>query len=119
MPMMLIDYLLRGSDCVDEEVQDFFDRNTIYLTSGLKNLFKFLKGTASVVTEIRNWICSHEDISEIKSMFSNMYKFRVPHLKTAQENFKLREKSALWSWWYSPEILEKLLQITNHFRESL
>ncbi len=53
------------------------------------------------------------------SMMNVIYSFRVPHLKVAQDNFKLRESSALWSGGYNPDILEHLINLTLEARSKL
>lgn len=120
MPLILIDKILWGSTSKDAVYHAYYKDNLQYLPSVYKYLAEMMRPIALVdaalnevgvtnahtsSTDRRHIIASlratHELLTEIQ-------KFRTPHLRTAEENFRIRPAFSLGSGGYTPEILERL-----------
>jgi monodechloroaminopyrrolnitrin synthase len=115
--LVAIDFMLWGCEGNDPEYLTFFEENVGYLTpTQQKSLEAYLKsngekGIVSLVTEGQEF----EDASRQATvdLLKKIKKFRYPHRKVAQDNFKLRPDDAVGSGSYKPDILDVLIDKTQ------
>lgn len=128
MPILLIDRMLWGEGKQNEQYNSYYHVILPYLPLPYRKLAQNLP-TISILqrvnTELQN---GHkldglqrqivlDNLNSLEKVFIDLLKFRMPHLKTAEENFRLRSKDSVGSGGYSLEMLEYLIQESKTARE--
>jgi hypothetical protein len=114
--LVAIDFMLWGCEENDPEYLKFFEENVIYLTpTQQKSLESYLqangeKGIVSMVAEDPEFDGGKQAAIDL---LRKIKKFRYPHRKVAQDNFKLRPDDAVGSGSYKPDILDVLIDKTQ------
>lgn len=114
MPVLLVDRILWGSDQKDEKYQNYYHDAIQYLPKVYRDVAEKIGGE-SIVTKVLN---SQPNIGlpsvrqSLSSILTSLLMFRHPHLKTAKENFERRSDGSKGSGGYTPDILEKLIELT-------
>lgn len=107
-----IDYLLWGANDEDPAYQEFFAENYEYLTVRQRDCVQKAL-TRYDNKSVVEYVAENGDTETagfaIEAM-RKIKKFRYPHLKVAEDNFRLREVGAVGSGSYTPEILRKLIE---------
>ncbi len=126
MPMLLIDYLLWGSNDNSEEYRNFFNHTLPYLPKECRELSTLISLQGSLLSRVKVHLERKEPTTDEKISLDSIIKFinrviafRRPHMSIAEANFKLREPEAVGSGGYSMEILEYLFGKTVEARDIL
>lgn len=121
MPVLLLDRILWGSDQKDEKYQNYYHDAIQYLPKVYRDVAEKIGGE-SIVTKVLN---SQSNIGTdsvrqgLSSILTSLLMFRHPHLKTAKENFAKRSDDAKGSGGYTPDILEKLIELTAESKKKV
>lgn len=106
-----IDYLLWGCSDQNQEYRDFFDENVMYMTPQQQAYVKHAL-TQHEGQSIVDYLEKNRDphaITTAISVLKKIKKFRYPHKKIADDNFKLRQEGSVGSGGYTPDILGLLI----------
>lgn len=113
--LVAIDFMLWGCEDNDPDYLKFFEENLLYLTPvQQRSLEQYLRvnGEKSLVSLVSE---DYEDNTRQATidLLRKIKKFRYPHRKVAQDNFKLRPDDAVGSGSYKPDILDILIDKTE------
>ncbi len=115
--LVAIDFMLWGCEDQDPDYLAFFADNVDYLTPVQQRAIEnYLKnnGDRSVVSLITRESNADDDSRQAAvDLLRKIRKFRYPHRKIAQDNFKLRPDDAVGSGSYKPDILDVLIDKTE------
>lgn len=119
MPVTIIDYLLWSSNFTDESYISYLYENISYLPYSYKYLFDENKGTNNLydkfITDYQ-WFGNDENVQKslnsLIGLFNVLIRFRSPHKKVADENFKIRDGEAVGSGGHKPTVLQQLIDET-------
>jgi len=118
MQLLAIDRILWGVNDVDKDYQKFFTENLLYLTPMQRsavNRFLDNNGNKSITFWLENNPGKFDRSREgALSLLNKIRKFRYPHRKVAQDNFKIRPKDSLGSGLYNTDILDILISKTEN-----
>lgn len=115
LQFVAFDYVLWGADDTDPTYTQYFSENYRYLTPSQRS------SIGEVLTKYdNNTLLKHIALNDDKEAASSalgalkkMKKFRNPHRKLAQSNFKVRKDGQVGSGSYTTDILDVLLQKTE------
>jgi len=115
--LVAIDFMLWGCEEQDPDYLAFFAENVGYLTPVQQRAIEnYLEnnGDRSVVSLITQEPEMGDDSRQAAlDLLRKIRKFRYPHRKIAQDNFKLRPDDAVGSGSYKPDILDVLIDKTE------
>lgn len=115
--LVAIDFMLWGCEEQDPDYVTFFEENVNYLTPvqqrAIENYLKNNgdKGVVSLITQ--NSEMGDDSRQATADLLRKIRKFRYPHRKIAQDNFKIRPDDAVGSGSYKPDILDVLIDKTE------
>ena len=100
MPILNIDQIIWGADCVDELYTTYFRANIIRLPAIYQEISQTFAGQKSLMTVLKDRLASaiplshgeRRSIQELHHLLTRMYTFRMPHYKVAEENVLLRQQ---------------------------
>lgn len=121
MPVLLVDRILWGADQKDEVYQNYYTDAVRYLPTVYRDVAKSIEDE-SLVTKVlgsQTTIESEAIKQSLTSILTSLLMFRHPHLKTARENFAKRTEGSKGSGGYTPDILEKLVELTAESKEKV
>ena len=115
LQFVAFDYVLWGASETDTTYNSYFNENYTYLTPSQQSAI------AEIMAKYdQNTLLEHIAINDDKPAASaamealkKMKKFRYPHRKLAQENFKIRQHGQVGSGSYTTDILDVLLLKTE------
>ena len=125
MPIVLIDQLLWGSSVDEEMYKHYFNENMQYLPVFLRkkaDMFSQIKPIVDRINEdLKNLSVYNtaalaivqQSLTSILSLLLFIEKFRIPHMKIAEENIRIRPKGSVGSGGYDTVILKFLLDHTT------
>lgn len=123
MILLLVDRILWGAGITHPTYRAYFEDNLQYLPLYYRNIDnrlgnqslvdKFLSEASDNLTEIN---CARQALD---SILLEIIRFRIPHRKTARENFQLRIQNAVGSGGYTEDILDILLVETKTARKRI
>lgn len=118
MPVLLLDAAIWGSDVNDANYLNYLRDNSIYLPKEAKAQLIKMIGQESIVSIIER---TENTVAAEKMLYiaNNLLRFRMPHIKTAQENMKVRERKAKGSGGYDTDVLETLIEHTRETKHRL
>jgi hypothetical protein len=117
MQLLALDRMLWGNGDDDTEYQGFYEENNIYLTPMQQDaLAMFLEHNNQQT--IVGWLESHPEGYDntregALELLKKIKKFRYPHRRVAQDNFKIRPADSVGSGSYKPDILDILIAKTE------
>lgn len=126
MPILILDALTWAKD-VDQDYIDYVTENLRYIPQGYHQLLLRSRSLES----IESYVLSKKDLSDnantepkmvfgqLKRLMDKIVAFRVPHLRVARDNFKLRPEGSVGSGGYKPDMLEIILQQTKDYRDKI
>lgn len=125
LQLSAIEKILYGSEDGTTSSHKFYDENYPYLNAfQRKDIDKYERYNhkESVLSALRNGTVSAEYVVPVATLLENVTrsirKFRYPHKKAADDNFKLRPDGSVGSGSYTPEILKDLIDETElHLRD--
>ncbi len=102
MPILNIDQIIWGADCVDELYTTYFQANIIRLPAVYQEISQTFAGQKSLMTMLKDRLASaiplsHEErrsIQELHHLLTRIYTFRMPHYKVAEDNVILRQQES-------------------------
>lgn len=117
MQLVAVDRMLWGCEDKTPDYEGFFAENFIYLTPAQQEAlsdYAHTNGDKSIVS----WLSENqgqypETTDAAIDLLKKIKKFRYPHRRIAQDNFKLRPKDAVGSGTYQPDILDVLIEKTE------
>lgn len=115
--LVAIDFMLWGCEEQDPDYVAFFEENVGYLTPVQQRAIEgYLRanderGLINLITQ--NTEVGDESRQAAADLLRRIRKFRYPHRKIAQDNFKLRPADAVGSGSYKPDILDVLIDKTE------
>lgn len=119
--LLLIDRMIWGSDCQNEDYHRYYFENLKYLPLVYREIDKMIKGK-SLITILVEKSSTNDNEQELLLVFEqimvSLIKFRRAHFKTAQENFSIRPIEALGSGGYNLNILTMLLDELAFIRKN-
>jgi hypothetical protein len=121
MPVLLVDRILWGADQGDATYQNYYHDAIKYLPKAYREVAQTI-GDESIVSKVVNSPTSTGSDSikqSLSSVLTSLLMFRYPHLKTAQENFARRSEGSKGSGGYTPDILEKLIELTSESKRKV
>lgn len=106
-----IDYLLWGCSDQNQDYRDFFDENVKYMTPQQQAYVKhaLTQHDGQSIVEYLKENRDPDAITTAISVLKKIRKFRYPHKKIADDNFKLRQEGSVGSGGYTPDILGLLI----------
>jgi hypothetical protein len=113
MPVLVIDYLLWGSDLQLEGYAEYLRENLTYCLPAYRNLVAQHSNRPSLVSLVLAAKLPRDCVASLADMLRRLVHFRSAHLSLARANFALRSQSDLGSGGYRPDILETLLATTQ------
>jgi hypothetical protein len=117
MQLLAVDRMLWGCEDDDSGYNDFFDDNWRYLTpvqQGALDNYLRLNGGRSIVSKLTDGSEVSNDTRDAAiGLLKKIKKFRYPHRKIAQDNFRLRPSDAVGSGSFKPDILDVLIEKTE------
>lgn len=115
-----IEKMVYGTGGVDSVESDFFDENMPYLNAAQRDKLRVFTDTnqgKDLLTMIEERRSEGEDTSEVlvsvAALTKMIRKFRYPHRKVAEDNFKLRPDGSVGSGSYTPAVLTDLIKSTE------
>lgn len=115
-----IEKMVYGTGGVDSVESDFFDENMPYLNAAQRDklrVFADANQGKDLLTMIEERRSEGEDTSEVlvsvAALTKMIRKFRYPHRKVAEDNFKLRPDGSVGSGSYTPAVLTDLIKSTE------
>ncbi len=115
MQLLAIDRMLWGIDDPDPVYREFYDESYPYLTpvqkEGLARFERLNDGTSLLSHALRAG--DSEIAAACLDAMRSIRRFRYPHKKVADDNFKLRSETAVGSGSYRPDILGHLIAKTE------
>lgn len=115
-----IEKMVYGTGGVDSIESDFYEENLPYLNSVQRQQLHAFAGAndgQSLLTMIEARRREGEDISDVlvslAALTKTIRKFRYPHRKVAEDNFKLRPDGSVGSGSYTPAVLTDLIHTTE------
>lgn len=114
MPVLLVDRILWGVDQKDEVYQNYYKDAIRYLPMAYREVAQSIE-SESLVTKVltsQSTVSSESIKQSLTSILTSLLMFRHPHLKTAKDNFAKRAEGSKGSGGYTPDILEKLIELT-------
>jgi hypothetical protein len=121
MQLLSIERMIWGLDNKDDVYQDYFTENIEYLDFNQRQLiqsFSRKNNDTSILTFSRN--INNLVINEtLASTLKAIRKFRYPHKRVADNNFKIRSHDSVGSGSFKPTILDHLLFKTESMIEEL
>ena len=115
-----IEKMVYGTGGVDSVESDFFDENMPYLSAAQRDklrVFADANQGKDLLTMIEERRSEGEDTSEVlvsvAALTKMIRKFRYPHRKVAEDNFKLRPDGSVGSGSYTPAVLTDLIKSTE------
>lgn len=115
LQLLAIDHMLWGIDEPDPAYREFYDENYQYLTPQQREalrLFGDSNGDVSLVSTADQLQDANVN-QALATTMRRIRRFRYPHKKVAEDNFKLRGESAVGSGAYRPDILGHLIMKTE------
>lgn len=126
MPVIIIDKLLWGLDQYSPALELYFKENLTYHPALYRKYWEELSQTHSdsLITKVEHMVIENPASAQkaaaaLMKFVNTLIRFRVPHLKVANDNFRLRDEDGLGSGGYQPTILETLLEKTKDARTRL
>lgn len=125
MPVILIDKILWADNVGDPVYDYYYEENLSYLPYSYQEFAKSISGQSIYSKAIEEYNANTE-LSEIQlksfnslmEFFNTLVKFRAPHKRVADDNFKLRSSTAVGSGGFKPDLLQMLIDETfNRFRK--
>lgn len=115
MPVLLVDRVLWGVDQPNEKYQDYYQDAIQYLPKVYRDVAESINSESIVTKVLKSQpnIGSESIRQSLTSVLTSLLMFRHPHLKTARENFEKRPDGSVGSGGYTPDILEKLIELTT------
>lgn len=117
MQLLAVDRMLWGCEDKSPEYEEFFAKNYIYLTPTQQEAlvdYACINGNKSIVSWINDNPGKYPEITDATvDLLKKIKKFRFPHRRIAQDNFKLRPSDAVGSGNYKPDILDLLIEKTK------
>lgn len=115
-----VEKMVYGTGGVDSIESDFFEENMPYLNAaqrGRLQVFSEVNQGKNLLAMIEEGHNNGEDIAEVLVSLSGLSKmirkFRYPHRKVAEDNFKLRPDGSVGSGSYTPAVLTDLIHTTE------
>lgn len=115
-----IEKMVYGTGGVDSIESDFYEENLPYLNSVQRQqlrTFAEANEGQSLLTMVEVRRHKGEDVSDVlvslAALTKMIRKFRYPHRKVAEDNFKLRPDGSVGSGSYTPAILTDLIHATE------
>lgn len=117
MQLVAIDRMLWGCEDRTLEYERFFQENSMYLTPVQRAAlarYEEINGNQSIV----GWLYKNRGSfpaahDAALNLLNDVRKFRYPHRRVAQDNFKIRPNDAVGSGTYKPDILDVLIEKTE------
>lgn len=131
MPLILIDRILCGTTSNDEIYNSYYEDNLQYLPPLYRYLSRMIRPVSLIDTALKEIKTANTHTSRVnrkymaaslialQGLLTEVQRFRIPHQKTAEENFKIRPEFSIGSGGYTPEILDKLLKRTITDRDRI
>jgi hypothetical protein len=117
MPINLIDKLLWADRVESQIYRDYYEHSLLYLPFSYRQFEKTISSTPSIITKIYSEIkgkeLNYHLVNSIKAtinLLSAILKFRCPHKRVVDDNFKLRSNESVGSGGYKPDFLDFLIQ---------
>lgn len=121
MPVNLIDKLLWSDKNDDSAYQEYYQNSVSYMPFSYRYLANQLKKQSSLLTKIFQELdkkaldeISYHSIQAVLDCVNTILKFRGPHKKVVDDNFKLRNANARGSGGLQKGFLDYLIQETFH-----
>lgn len=118
MQLLGIDRILWGKTDGDETYNQFYEENFQYLTPDHQNAIShYLNRHDKTILEtvLEEGTGPDNELSNATlRLLKTIRKFRYPHRKVARDNFNLRSENSVGSGSYTPEILDLLINKTEH-----
>lgn len=115
-----IEKMVYGTGGVDSIESSFYEENLPYLNSVQRQqlrTFTEANDGQSLLAMVEARGCEGEDVSDIlvslAALTKTIRKFRYPHRKVAEDNFKLRPDGSVGSGSYTPAVLTDLIHTTE------
>lgn len=117
MQLVAVDRMLWGCEDKSPDYEGFFAENFIYLTpvqqEALSDYVR-VNGDKSIVGWLNENPGQYPETTDAAiDLLKKIKKFRYPHRRIAQDNFKLRPNDAVGSGTYQPAILDVLIEKTE------
>lgn len=115
LQFVAFDYILWGADESDPTYLRYFNENYDYLTPSQKSATKQILDKYDQNTLLQHIALNNDKEAATAAMgaLKKMKKFRYPHRKLAQDNFKVRKPGQVGSGSYTTDILDVLLRKTE------
>ncbi len=102
MPILNIDQIIWGADCVDNLYTTYFKANIIRLPAIYQEISQTFSRQKSLMTMLKERLASafplsHEErrsIQDLHHLLTRIYTFRMPHYKVAEDNVILRQQES-------------------------
>ena len=113
--LTIVDRMLFGADVTTiREYETFSEEMNPYLPRELRRIAQLQHDRVSLLDMARDeGRFDHAGVVCLRELFQVLYKFRVPHLRLAQESFLSRPEGARGSGGYHPSFLEMLANCTR------
>nr|VFK20218.1 MAG: protein of unknown function (DUF1864) [Candidatus Kentron sp. LFY] len=123
MPLLLIDWALWGCDCTDDAYREYFRHNMEYSPAIIRDCSKWKGLVKSYVSVLERAArqgplssAARANATALLKVLNELVKFRYPHIKVAEENFRIRGGKIGGSGGYDMGILYRLAEHTQNNR---
>jgi len=115
LQFVAFDYILWGATETNERYQKYLHENYAYLTPSQKESIALIMEKYENTPIIEHFAMSEDKVAAKAALgaLQKMKKFRYPHRKLAQDNFKVRRPGQVGSGAYTTDILDVLLERTE------
>lgn len=120
LPLVVIDRIMWGSESESAVYQGYYEDNIRYQPADLRSDLSIAEDGAyqiSLLGHLRDRQVAGENmntaIDEARGVMGQIKRFRMPHRKVAQDNFKLRPGNSVGSGQYTPTVLDTLIDLTD------
>lgn len=111
LQFVAFDYILWGANDPDTTYHSYFNENYSYLTPSQQSAIAEIMAKYDQHTLLEHIAMKDDKTAALAAMdaLKKMKKFRYPHRKLAQDNFKVRQQGQVGSGSYTTDILDVLL----------
>ena len=115
LQFVAFDYILWGATETNEMYQKYLKENYAYLTPSQKESMTLIMEKYDSRPLLEHFAISNDKVAAEAAIgaLRKMKKFRYPHRKLAQDNFKVRSPGQVGSGAYTTDILDVLLERTE------
>jgi hypothetical protein len=115
LQFVAFDYVLWGADETDATYVKYFHENYNYLTPSQRTSIEQILEKYQNNTLLKHLALTDDKEAAVSALgaLKKMKKFRHPHRKLAQDNFKVRKQGQVGSGSYTTDILDVLLEKTE------